>query len=38
LDVSREQIAGSSPNSRDAMKREIWEWKTNYLNYLERME
>ena len=21
-----------------AMNREIWEWKMNYLNYLERME
>ncbi|KAL7458756.1 hypothetical protein ACHAWC_010461 [Mediolabrus comicus] len=31
-------FADLSPDERDAKKREIWDWKLRYLNYMARME
>ena len=31
-------FADLSPDERDAKKRELWDWKLRYLNYLDRME
>ncbi len=31
-------FAGLSPADRDAKKREIWDWKLSYINYLERKD
>lgn len=31
-------FADLSPDERDAKKRELWDWKLRYLNYLDRMD